>query len=119
MKYLECDDGEVRPISYVIMQALFSFQRGNELDSSFGGYAVLGFEKVSSPFNSCHFMFTSPDFEQCARVLAKYRYQLEHEPDPDPDVPADYHYYREEIDCIGQYGSEINTAAKLPGRLHQ
>lgn len=102
MKYLECGDGEVRPISYVIMQALFSFQRGCESDTSFGGYAILGFEKVSSPFNSYHLMFSSFDFEQCARVLAEYRYQLEHDPDPEPEVPGEYHYYRrEEIDCIG------------------
>lgn len=87
MKYLECDDGKVRPISYVIVQALFSFQRGNELDTSFGGYAVLSFGKVSGPFNSCHLMFISPDFGQCARKLAEYRRQLEHDPDPEPEVP--------------------------------
>lgn len=89
MKYLECDDGKVRPISYVIMQALFSFQRGNELDTSFDGYAILGFEKVSSPFNSYHLLFTSPDFEQCAGMLAEYRRQLEHDPDPEPEVAGE------------------------------
>lgn len=118
MKYLKCGDDEVRPISYVIMQTLFSFQKGYELDTSFGGYAILGFEKVSSPFNSYHLMFTSFDFEQCARMLAEYRHQLEHDPDPEPDVPNELSF-REEIDCIGLYGTEINTAAKLSGGLHQ
>lgn len=88
MKYPECGDGEFRPISYVSMQALFSFQRGNEPDTSFGGYAILGLEKVSSPFNSYHLMFSSFDFEQCAGMLAEYRRQLEHDPDPEPEVPG-------------------------------
>lgn len=82
MKYFECDDGKVRPISYVVMQALFHFQKGYELDPVFDGYGILGFEKVSSPFHSFHFMFLSSDFDQCARMLAEYRYQLEHDPDP-------------------------------------
>lgn len=85
MKYLKCGDGEVRPISYVIMQVLFSYQKGCERDTSFGGYAILGFEKVSSPFSSYHLMFSSFDFDKCAGMLAEYRYQLEHDSDPDPD----------------------------------
>lgn len=78
-------DGEIRDTGYVMMQALFDFKHHE--DDPFGGYAVLGFESVSSPFNSGHVLFSSFDRDECACKLERYRYELEHFPDDDPDLP--------------------------------
>lgn len=86
MKCFECDDGVIRNVSYVIMQALFSYWKDRELEFQSGGYAVVGFERPSSPVTSGHFLYTSDDYGECAGKLAEYRYQLEHYPDDDPDT---------------------------------
>lgn len=62
MKCFECDDGVIRNVSYVIMQALFSYWKGRELEFQSGGYAVVGFERPSSPVTSGHFLYTSDDY---------------------------------------------------------
>lgn len=91
MKCLECEDGRIRSIGYVIMQAMFSHEIGSGPEThEFGGYAIVGFEKPCCPFSSGHFLFTSYCFDECARKLAEYRYELENFPDdvPVPDDPT-------------------------------
>ena len=91
MKYFECEDGKIRSIGYVIMQAMFSYEMGSEPEThEFEGYAIVGFEKLCCPFSSSHFLFTSYCFDECARKLAEYRYELENFPDdvPDPCGPV-------------------------------
>lgn len=90
MKCFECEDGKIRSIGYVIMQACFIYERGKELETNrFTEYALVGFENTFSPFCNGHFLFTSKDFDECARKLAQYRYELENFPDDDADEPAE------------------------------
>lgn len=91
MKCFECDDGVIRNVGYVIMQSLFTYWKGRELETHFDGYAIVGFESTSSPVISGHFLYTSHDFDECSERLAEYRYQLEHYPDdaPEPGCSGD------------------------------
>lgn len=90
MKCFKCEDGKIRSIGCVIMQACFTFEKGRELEThKFTEYAILGFEEAFSPFCNGHFLFTSKDFDECANKLAQYRHELENFPDDDPDEPAE------------------------------
>jgi hypothetical protein len=90
MKCFKCKDGRIRSIGYVIMQACFVFEKGKELGThSFIEYALVGFEKASSPFCNGYILFTSKDFNECAGKLAQCCHELENFPDDDTEEPEE------------------------------
>ena len=90
MKCFKCEDGKIRSIGYVSMEVAFFYGKDREPQKySFIGYSIIGFEKASSPFCNGHFLYRSEDFDECARKLAQYRYELENFPDDDADEPAE------------------------------
>ena len=88
MKCVTCDDGRIRSISYVVMQVLFSYEIGRELETlTRQEYAVVGYEEEGSFDNSWHILFSSCEFDECAEKFAKYLHELNNFPDDDSDEP--------------------------------